>query len=602
MLKYLRMGNKRIKFIWWVLIVLTVGTFLGIFVTAYDPSMVQQQSGAVASVNGSQITREQYANVLAEAQAQYRNQYGTEAADQDLVAIQAQAWRGAVVQRIMQEQAERLGLRAYDPEIVWTLKNVPPTLLAQSEAFRTNGQFDPAKYQAALADPNMNWSPLEAMTREQLPPRKLQERIAASLKLSEPELVERYRQFSDRVDATVLMVTGAATAEPPAVTDADIAAAYERYKLRFVAPARMRAEVLRVPKKFSDEELRTAREQAKSLVDRIRAGESFAALARDHSEGPGAQAGGAIARPFQPAEFGPTLGPQIATADTGTVFDPIEQSGRFVIVKLLARNGAPGAPAAQVQVAQIMVKARIAEESMRAQVEAIRKIRARAGRAGLGKAATEAGLTTSMSAYFDANSAPPELADSPDATEWVLTHKKGELSPAFEGVDAFVLAQIADKLEAGPAPASELNDQLRGLAQSLKRVAAAKPDADRVAQALAQGRTLEEAAAAAGLAPFKVTGMSRMQPDPRLSNAPEVAGALFGAPVGKVMGPYETPAAWYFVRTDARADADTSALTAEVRGQITQQILTQRQQDFYNAWVAEMRAKANVKDLRATIK
>lgn len=602
MLKYLRMGNKRIKFIWWVLIVLTVGTFLGIFVTAFDPSMVQQQSGAVATVNGSPISREQFSSVLAEAQAQYRNQYGSEPADQDLSALQSQAWRGAVVQRIMQQQADRLGLRAYDPEIVWTLKNVPPTMIAQSPAFQTNGQFDAAKYQAALRDPNMNWSPLEQLTREQLPPRKLQERIAASLKLSEPELVERYRQMMDRVEATVVMVTGPTTGEPPAVTDAEIAAAYERYKLRFGAPARQRVEVLRVAKKFTDEELRVAREQAKSLVDRVRAGESFAALARDYSEGPGAQSGGMIQRPFQPAEFGPELGAQIAIADTGSVFGPIEQNGRFIIVKLLARNGAPGQPAAQVQVAQIMVKARIADESLRQQADAVRKIRARAARAGLAKAATEAGMATAMSQYFDVNSSPQELADAPDAAEWALTHQKGDLSPAFEGVDAFVILQVADKHPAGPVTQAEITDQLRGLAQNMKRVAAAKPEADKVAQALAQGQPLEAAAAAAGLAPFKIPAMSRLQPDPRLSMAPEVAGALFGAPIGKVLGPIETPSAWFFVRADARVAADTSALNPQVRGQITQQILTQRQQDFYNAWVSEMRGKADVKDLRPQIR
>jgi len=238
MLKYLRMGNKRIKFIWWVLIVLTVGTFLGIFVTAFDPSMVQQQSGAVAMVNGSSISREQFANVFAEAQAQFRSQFGTEPVDADLISLQSQAWRGAVVQRILHQQADRLGLRAYDPEVVWTLRNVPPTMLAQSQAFQTNGRFDMAKYQAALRDPNVNWSPLEQVTREQLPPRKLQERIAASLKLSEPELVERFRQFADRVEATVVMVTGPMTGEPPAVTDAEMKAAYERFKSRFAAPAR----------------------------------------------------------------------------------------------------------------------------------------------------------------------------------------------------------------------------------------------------------------------------------------------------------------------------------------------------------------------------
>jgi hypothetical protein len=37
MLKFLRMGNKRIKVVWWIIIVLTVFTFVGLFVTAFDP-------------------------------------------------------------------------------------------------------------------------------------------------------------------------------------------------------------------------------------------------------------------------------------------------------------------------------------------------------------------------------------------------------------------------------------------------------------------------------------------------------------------------------------------------------------------------------------
>jgi uncharacterized membrane protein len=48
MLKYMRMGNKRIKVVWWIIIVLTVFTFVGLFVTAFDPRYAQKATHAVA--------------------------------------------------------------------------------------------------------------------------------------------------------------------------------------------------------------------------------------------------------------------------------------------------------------------------------------------------------------------------------------------------------------------------------------------------------------------------------------------------------------------------------------------------------------------------
>src|SRR6266436_5515995 len=64
MLRFLRMGNKRTKMVWWVLIVVTVVTFLGGFVflfgAGFDSTRSARISGAIGTVNGTSISREEY--------------------------------------------------------------------------------------------------------------------------------------------------------------------------------------------------------------------------------------------------------------------------------------------------------------------------------------------------------------------------------------------------------------------------------------------------------------------------------------------------------------------------------------------------------------
>lgn len=597
MLKYMRMGNKRIKAIWWILVVITVVTFVFLFGTAFDPRATRRASGEVAVVDGEPVTRQAYQNFLNDTRAQYRRQYGGDPSEEDQRMVEAQAWRGVVTQVLLDEKARKLGLGAHDAEVVALLRTSPPSQLALAPDFQTNGQFDPNKYRAALANPNANWAPFEAMVREQLPARKLQERLAASLKLSQPELLDLFRGSSETAAVTAVMVPPMMTGNAPQVTDADIDRVYGEYKNRLSTGERAQLEILQTPRQYAPEELRVAREQAQALTDRARKGEDFAALARDYSQGAGANQGGAINRAFQPSEFGP-LAPRVAAAQKGEILDPIEQSGRFIVFKIVDRVQDPVSPTPSLRVAQIVIKAQMSDEAVRAQVDKLEKVRGRAVRVGLGKAASEGGLATSKSGFFELSNPPQQLFDTPEALDFAISHKKGDVSPVFIGTDNFVVVQVADRREAGPAPKEEVRDQLRQLAELEKRVEMAKPVSDRVAQAIAQGHTLEDAAKAAGQTPVKIASMSRLQPDQRLAAVPEVVGAVFGTPVGKVAGPIRTPTGWFFVRCDAITPPDTSKFDVQHRGQMSQQILSQRQQDFFSAWLASVRSQAKIEDLR----
>jgi peptidyl-prolyl cis-trans isomerase D len=427
--------------------------------------------------------------------------------------------------------------------------------------------------------------------------RKLQERLVASLKLSEPELRAAYRDRFEKVGLTVVQVPPAGQ-QAPAPSDADLERLYQRYKGRFASGPRTQLEVLQIPIRFNKDEIRSAQEQAQGLADRARRGEDFAALARDYSEGPGAAKGGEISRVFQPHEFGQALEAKMAALPKGGISDPFPDGPYWVVLKVLDRIPDPVSSVPNMRVAQIAIRVRPAESSLRDQSDAAKKIRDRAVHIGLGKAAAENGLSTSKTGFYDYSAAPPELAAVAEAADWGLSAKVGAVSDVVVTSDALTIVQVAQQRPAGAPPKAEITEELRQLGQVEARVRLAKAKADQVSQGLQKGLTLELAAKAAGLAPFTVEPMSRAQPDSHFGTVPEVVGMAFGTPVGRTAGPIETLGGWYFVRVNQHAPADSAAYD-QLKAQITQEIVTKRQQAFFAAWVADLRAKANVKDYRA---
>ena len=597
MLKYLRMGNKRIKIVWWTLIVITIVTFVFLFGAGFGSGPQNQVAGALGTVNGHPITLEDYRVAVTEQRSQYVQRTQSDPGEQETRMLEVQAWRSLVTQALLEQQARKLGLKPTDREVVITLQSAPPQALMSLPDFQTNGQFDPNKYAAALRNPNINWAPFEQMVRDQLPVRKLQERLLTSLKLSQPELEAAFKRRFEKVALTVAVVPPAMDSAVAAPGDADIDRVSQKYKGRFNAPARLNLEVLTVPKQFGEEEMRTARELAQTLTNRARAGEDFAQLAKDYSEGPGSQQGGEINRAFQPAEFGPEIEPKMAAMKKGDISDPIPQQGAFMIVKLLDRVPDPMSPVPSLRVAQIVVKAKPAAETLRQQFESLTKVRDRARSIGLAKAATEKGFTTARTSFFPYGNAPPQLYDAPTLADWAFGAKLNDVSNVVEGAEAFYVAQVAEVREAGPAPKADIMDQLRSIAEAEARVALARPRADQISRALATGSSLEQAAISAGVTPTKIPEMSRESGDQNLAASPDAIGRAFATPVGKVTGPVETPTGWVFMRVDAHLATDSTAFE-QIKGQITNDILQRRQNEFLQAWMTDQRRGAKIKDLR----
>jgi parvulin-like peptidyl-prolyl isomerase len=602
MLRFLRGSSGHTRTIWWAIAIITIFGFVFGFIFLFgariDPGARSSSSDA-GRVNGQSVTAQEYQSALQDQRANYRQQFGAEPAERDERMVEIQAWRSIVSRHLLTDEADKLGLQAHDHEVLIALETSPPQQVTQMTAFQTDGKFDVSKYKAALRNPESNWSPVEDLVRQELPARKLQERLLASIKVPSGEVERLYHERNDRLDGAVVQILPDMTSKVPAPSEADLSRVYDEYRGRFSSGLRVQLEVLTVPKKFGPEEVRTANEMAKSLADRARNGEDFGQLAKDYSEGPGAANGGVVPRVLQASDLGPELLSKLGVLKVGGISDPVQDQARFMIFKLLERPDVPGSPVAGFRVAQIMIRVKPDDNSLRDQASDLLKLRNRASAVGLGAAAAEKGMVTTKTSYYDYNNPPTQLYGAPEAAEWGLEAKLHAVGPLFDGLDDFVLAQVVARHDGGPASRDEIAQQLRQLAEMEARITLAKPRADSVAQEIARGRSLEVAAKDHGLSAIAVGGLSRGNPDPRLAGVPEVVGAMFAAKPGEVMGPLRALNGWYFARVDRFHFADAAALDT-MRTRLSSELLEQRQQSFFAGYMMQLRAKAKVVNNRSS--
>jgi peptidyl-prolyl cis-trans isomerase D len=596
MLRFLRGSSGHTRTIWWTIAIITIFGFVFGFIFLFGARLdrgARARNAEAGSVNGKPITAQEYQSALTDQRENYRQQFGAEPAERDEKMVEIQAWRSLVSRRLLTEEAKHLGLEAHDPEVLIALETSPPQEVTKIAAFQTDGKFDVAKYKSALRNPEGNWAPMEDLVREELPARKLQERLLSAIKVPTGEVDRLYHERYDRLDGTVVQILPNPALKVPAPSEADLARVYQQYRGRFSSGLRVQLEVLSVPKKFGTEEVRTASETAKSLTDRARHGEDFAQLAKDYSEGPGAAQGGVVPRVLQATDLGPELLSKLGVLQVGGISDPVQDQARFMIFKLLERPVVPGSPTPGFRVAQIMIRVKPDDNSLRDQATDLLKLRSRASAVGLGAAAAEKGLVTTKTSYYDYNNPPTQLYGSPEAAEWGLGAKLHTVGPLFEGLDDFVLAQVVARHEGGPATREEIAEPLRQLAEMEARIDAAKPRADSLAQELAHGRALESAAKDLGLSTIVVGSLTRANPDPRLSGVPEVVGTMFATPPGRVAGPLRALNGWYFARVDRMHPADMAAFDT-LRTRLSSEILESRQQSFFAGYMLQLRAKAKV--------
>ncbi len=108
-----------------------------------NSSLLNSNQNIVGEIAGDDITLEEYSLKVEEFKAMFQQRTGRTASEPEMVSVREQAWQAMIVERVFDEEYQKLGLTVSSAELVDMVqgKNIVPELRAQLVNPQT-GQFD----------------------------------------------------------------------------------------------------------------------------------------------------------------------------------------------------------------------------------------------------------------------------------------------------------------------------------------------------------------------------------------------------------------------------------------------------------------------------
>jgi peptidyl-prolyl cis-trans isomerase D len=569
--------------------------------------------GTVGMVNGKPITVMEYQQELAQNRENARRG-GRELQPSDELLLEEQTWSNIVARKLLQQEAEKRHLGARDSEVASILRHNPPAFITQNPSFRNKqGQFDMAAYQSFLNDPSVPEQTLvqiENAVRQDLPLQKLQEIINASVKVTDDELRNAYAQSTQKAKVTYVVVDASRYQVGQDVTDEEVAAWYKDHQDDYRLPERVDLQYVSMPRVATAQDSVSIVQDLTDLASEARAAETskaqggtdvehstFDILAQTFSQGPNADKGGLSAGYLAPTEMSQPLKQAVEGLQPGGVSGPYKDGNFYHIVQLVDTKEEKGETTYQIR--DLAMRIAPSDSTVSAVQDRLETVREAAQSSGLASAAKDHGLEVREARDVTKSGIVPGLSAVPQIATWANENPVGTLSRLLATNNAWYLVQIADSKPAGVAPLEEVKDRVKNDLIRDRRLTAAKGTADRIEEQVQAGKTLARAAEAESLQVTESPEFTQQSGIPGLGRDPEVVGAAFGLPVGQVSPPVKAVRGWVILRVDDRPDVDWTQFDKQ-KDQLRRSLLNQKQNQFYSAWMGELRKKAKVEDYRTS--
>lgn len=337
-----------------------------------------------ANVNGTEISQREFQQAFYEQRSRMQQMLGGQ--------YDAQLFDPQVKQRVINElidrelllqNADEMGYRVADKTVVATIQSI--------DAFRENGVFSTTLYQQQLQTQGQSPAAFEQRVKRMMVSGQLPDGLATTAFVTDAELdavikLEKqtrhfqylvlaakkyqdesvaddaamkayYEQHADRFMTTekvrveYVELSAAAMKSDKEPTEDELKKYYDANKSQFSVPEERKASHILIQlKEGADEKaVEAARKKAESILARIKAGESFAKLAKENSDDPGsAQLGGDLGyfgRGIMEADFEKAA----FALKEGEISDPVLTSFGFHIIKLTGIRGEQLKPFAEVR-------------------------------------------------------------------------------------------------------------------------------------------------------------------------------------------------------------------------------------------------------------
>jgi len=596
-------------------------------------SYKSMRASRLARVGDVYVTFADYNQAYDHLLNMYRRQFGNHL-NQELLErlnIKQQAL-DLVIDRVLITQAARaLGLKAAVEDVQGEILSFP--------VFQVDGRFDRQRYVAVLQQNRMTPQAFEQQLAQDLTMRRVESFVKGQAVVSDAEVAadvqyrfgrvqvayaqidpknfqdkvtiddaqvtafyeknaDRYKEPEKRVVAYVPFVLDDFLGDV-AINDDDIRTYYEDHRDQFHHEKQVKARhiLFRLGAQASEDDVKQTEAAARSVLEKARKGEDFAALAKAHSQDGSAQAGGDLGW-FTKDQMVPAFAEAAFAMKAGEVSDLVRTPFGWHIIKVEDIRPEETVP---LDKAKPQIELNLKREKARDVAYRMAREFADAAYADgdVAKAAERMHRTVEApDKAFGLTDILPKLGNAPDVMKALFALGEGEVSDVLEWANGFVVGQVK-KIQAPQVPSLE---KVKSRVQEDLKAERARQEAEKAAKTLLEEARrqgdLDKAAAAVGV-PVQTSGwFSRMEPDEKLKLWGDAAEAIFQ--LQKPGDMPETPLSWQgaFIVCRLVGRQDPAPEVLEKERENTRKRLTQmKQNQLWQAWIAKQRNLAKVEIL-----
>ncbi len=627
MLDRMRRHKGWLKWSLGLVVVAFIILYIPDFLRAKDPSGGALPSDQIAQVDGRGVSVMEFRTAYQRQVAAYRQAYGTSVSEQLLrqLGFEQQVLQQLVNEQAMVAEAQRLGMTVTDDE-------VRQRILAMPE-FQLNGQFiGEAQYQAMLnsARPPMSSAEFEAGLRRQLLVEKLRAVVTDWVAVTDAEADTEFTRRNEKVKVQLVHVPSSAFLGQMAATDAEVAAYFashteeyrigERRKVRYLlvdveamrqgivvpsreveryyndnielfsTPEQVRASHILFKTEGKDEA--AVRAAAEKVLQEVKGGADFAALAKKHSEDESNAALGGDLDYFSRGRMVPEFEAAVFGAQPGLIPNLVKSGYGFHIIKVVdAKAGTTRTfEEVQAQIREQLVGERAQRLADTRAAEAAKEIKTPAD---LDKVAKARGWKVEETGYFAADEPILALGASPQVSAQMFALQEGGVSAPLRVGRGYAIAALAGRQEPAIPKLDEVKDRVRNDVLRDKAVKAASERAASMAATLKSAADFAAAAKKAGFDAKSSELVARGAALPEIGVNPQVEKAAFALAAGTVSDPIVTADGTTIVKVLERQAVKPDEMAAS-RESVRQDLLGERRTEFFNAYMEKARQRMNI--------
>ena len=275
--------------------ILTVGGLFVLFMVISDSNVLQAIGGGrtnnLGSVNGENITYQEFQNALDQQIENQKKQSGTDLDENQIEQLRDQVWDALVTQKIIADLIKQYGIKVSDQEVRDIILGDNPPEFLKKNFVDSLGNFNRQLYEDALFDPRNKKALVQAedLVRQSRLTQKLQSMILASVTVGEDEVKRRYLEQYTNIEADYALVDLNLVSDADVkVTDDDLKAYYDKNLNNYKIPPQRKLKFVLFKNTPSAEDSQIVYNNLNNVKKSIVAGDTlgFEQLVKIYSEQP----------------------------------------------------------------------------------------------------------------------------------------------------------------------------------------------------------------------------------------------------------------------------------------------------------------------------